>query len=503
MRSEKLSLLDDLSAMKVPRRLRFWLGYAIVVAIAAGSVAMALVVRDRENDSFERGQQAAAVRAAGQAEALAALSVGQLASAAAFYQAVEHLTRHKSEVMADSLLDAGALSGTALLLAVPGDEREEFERTRGYPIVERAGIGFDPAQRRDAYFPIVFAASRSGIGPVLGYDVGGDFKRGEYLLHARDSGEPLATPAMHLPIGGTGINVFHPIYRDGAPTATVAQRRAALFGFAVGAFHVPKLAAAAKAALDDDVDAQLIEGGRTVLGPELPRDEAAAAPLRIADRTWLLVVRDPSRPGVGLPLLIAIVGLALSAVLGALVFIWSRQERMRELALHANHDPLTGLKNRRRFDEDLRAELARSRRERTAGAVLMLDLDDFKRVNDTLGHPVGDLVIAEIAAVLTGRMRVTDVLARLGGDEFAIVLPRCELDEAEEIAEEIVRAVRRRSSAAGVAAAITASVGVATFGADSDGPDPVLAAADQALYEAKDAGGDTVRTAIGTVRPAS
>jgi diguanylate cyclase (GGDEF)-like protein len=133
----------------------------------------------------------------------------------------------------------------------------------------------------------------------------------------------------------------------------------------------------------------------------------------------------------------------------------------------------------------------------------MLDLDNFKQVNDTLGHPVGDRVIAEIAAVLTGRMRVTDVVARLGGDEFAIVLPRCELDEAEEIAEAIVRVVRRRASADGPGASITASVGIATFGPDSAGPDPVLIAADQALYEAKDAGGDTVRTAIGTVRPAS
>src|ERR1041384_7066553 len=136
-------------------RLRFWLGYLIVAAIAAGSLAMALVVRDRESDSFERAQQAAAVRAAGQAEALAALSVGQLASAAAFYPAVEHLTPHKSEVMADSLLDSGALSGTALLLAVPDDGREEFESAHGYPIVERVGIGFRAAPRRNAYFPTV------------------------------------------------------------------------------------------------------------------------------------------------------------------------------------------------------------------------------------------------------------------------------------------------------------------------------------------------------------
>jgi diguanylate cyclase (GGDEF)-like protein len=189
--------------------------------------------------------------------------------------------------------------------------------------------------------------------------------------------------------------------------------------------------------------------------------------------------------------------------MGALVLVWSRNERMQELRRQASRDPLTGLKNRRRFEEDLHTELARSRREGTAGAVLMLDLDNFKRVNDTLGHPVGDRAIAEIAAVLTGRMRATDVVARLGGDEFAIVLPRCELDEAEEIAEAIVRAVRLRASAGGPGDSITTSVGIATFGPDSGGPNPVLAAADQALYEAKNAGGDTVRTAIGTVRPAS
>jgi diguanylate cyclase (GGDEF)-like protein len=483
-------------------RLRFWLGYLVVAAIAIGSLAMALVVRERESDSFERVQKSVAVRAAHQAEALAALSVGQLASAAAFYQAVERLTPHKSEVMANSLLDTGALSGTALLLVVPDERRQEFERLRGYPIVDRSGIGFRPAGRRDIYFPIAFASSKSGLEPPLGYDVGGDLKRGEYLLRARDRGQPVATHAMHLPIGGTGINVFYPVYRDGASTANVEQRRAALFGFAAGAFHVPKLAAAATASLGEDVEAQLVEGSRTVLGPELPREEAATTPLRIADRTWLLVVRDRDRPGIGLPLLIAAVGIVLAAVLGALVLIWSRSERMQELALQASHDPLTGLKNRRRFNEDLRTELARSRREKTVGAVLMLDLDNFKRVNDTHGHPVGDRVIAEIAAVLTGRMRTTDVVARLGGDEFAIVLPRCELDEAEEIAEAIVRSARLRSET-GDAAPITASVGIATFGPDSAGPEPVLAAADQALYEAKGAGGDTVRTAIGTVRPAS
>jgi diguanylate cyclase (GGDEF)-like protein len=476
-------------------RLRFWLGYAVVAAIAIGSVAIALVVRDREADNFERTQKDEAVRAARQAEALAALSVGQLASAAAFYQAVDELTRHKFEVMADSLLDAGALSGTGLVLAVPGAQREEFERGHGFPIIERARLGLRRADPSSYYYPLTFADSDSGLEPPLGYDLGADAKRVESLLRARNSGEPAATRVMHLPIGGTGINVFRPVYRDGAPTASPAQRRAALFGFAIGAFHLDDLAAAATSALDEDVSAQLIEQGRTVAGPELPRDEAATAPLRIADRTWLLVVHDPHRPGVGLPALIAVVGISLAALLGALVLIWSRNERMQELKQQASHDPLTGLRNRRRFSEDLRTELARSRREKTTGAVLMLDLDNFKQVNDTLGHPAGDRVITGIAAVLRTRMRATDVIARLGGDEFAVVLPRCDLDEAEDIADAIARAIRLHTPPGEAVPPITASIGIATFGPETESHDSVLSAADTAMYEAKRSGRDSVRVA--------
>ncbi|HEY5814846.1 MAG TPA: diguanylate cyclase [Solirubrobacterales bacterium] len=484
-------------------RLRFWLGYLVVAAIALGSVAIALVVRDRESDNFERTQKNQAVRAAHQAEALAALSVGQLASTAAFYQAVEELTQHKFDVMADSLLSAGALSGTGLVLAVPGARRNEFERLHGYPIVERGTIGLPRADSRPQYFPLVFAASDSGLEPPLGYDLGADPRRAEYLLRARDRGEPAASRVMQLPIGGTGINVFHPIYRDGTAVDDVGQRRAAIYGFAVGAFHVPELAAAATAALDEGTEAQLLEEGRTVLGPQLPREDSAAAQLRIADRSWLLVVRDPDRPGVGLPVLIAVVGLALAALLGALVLVWSRSERMQELTRQAGHDPLTGLKNRRRFEEDMRTELARSRREKTVGAVLMLDLDNFKQVNDTLGHPMGDRVIAEIAGVLSARMRATDVVARLGGDEFAIVLPHCELDEAEDIAEDVTKAIRRHTSPDEAVPPITASIGIATFGPQSGDAEAVIAAADKALYEAKRGGRDTVRVSAGTVRAAS
>jgi diguanylate cyclase (GGDEF)-like protein len=486
-------------------RLRFWLGYALVVAIAIGSVAIALLVHDRESANFEQIQRSEAARSARQAEAVAALSVGQLASAAAFYQAEGTLSRHEFDVMADSLLDTGALAATAFVQSVPHSARSRFERNHGYPIVERTALGdFRRAGDQPFYFPLVYAATKSplGVQTPYGFDLGSDPTRISHLLRGRDTGRSAATPVIRLPLGGTGINVFRPIYRDGAPTATRAERRTALVGFATGSFHVTDLSAAVTNTLPNAVKAQLVEGGKTVMGPALARDEGASAPIRVADRTWLLVIRDPDRPGVGLPVLIAIVGIALAALLGALVLVWSRNERMQDLKQQASHDPLTGLRNRRRFGEDLRTELARSRRERTVGAVLMLDLDNFKQVNDTLGHPVGDRVIADIADVLRARMRATDVVARLGGDEFAVVLPRCDLDEAEEVAEAIATAIRLHVLPGEAAPPVTASIGIATFGPASEGYDAVLSAADGAMYEAKRGGRDSIRVA-GQVGPAT
>jgi diguanylate cyclase (GGDEF)-like protein len=479
-------------------RLRFQLGFAVVVAIAVGSIAVALVVHAREHDSFEQRQRSEATRAAHQAEALAALSVGQLASATAFYRAEGHFSRHEFQVVANSLLHTGGLAATGFIAAVPLADRARFELGHGYPISERGTLGqIRPAARRGVYFPLVFAATASPVTVTLplGYDIGSDALRGPYLHRALTTGRAAATPVMRLPAGGTGINVFRPVYRDGAPISTAAQRQAALTGFAVGSFHVPDLADAATSALPNGVEASLVERGEPVAGPRLPQGESATVPIRIADRSWLLFVRDPARPGVGLAVAIALVGLSLAALLAALVLIWSRSERMNELARQASQDPLTGLKNRRRFEEDLRAELARSHRYGVPGALLMLDLDHFKQVNDTLGHPAGDRVLAEIAGVLRGRARETDVLARLGGDEFAVVLPRCELREAEEVAEEIAAAIRNRIGPEREVPPITASIGIASFGTGHRlSYESVLGRADAAMYAAKGSGRDRVRT---------
>ena len=477
-------------------RLRFWIGLAAVLLIAAGSVAAALIVHADDSGDFHKAQRDEATRAAHQAESLAGLAIGQLASAAAVFQAEGRFSAHELDVVAQPQQQEGTLSATAYIQRVPHSQRAAFEARHGTPVFEPNPQGGGPtkAATRPVYYPVVYAVSELGIASPVGYDLATDPVRGPYLRRARDSGEAVATPPTKLLIGGLGINVFRPVYRDGAPTATVAERRRALVGFAGGAFRVRDLAAAATSTVPRAVAVQLRIDRGTVVGSMGELEDAASAPIHIADRTWLLVVRDPNRPDASLPLLLAVVGIALAALLGSLVFAWSRTERMQKLQREASQDPLTGLKNRRRFEEDLRLAMARARRERTTGAVLMLDLDDFKRVNDTHGHPAGDRMIREIAAVLRQRSRESDVLARLGGDEFAVVLPRCSPSEARLVAESIAAAIREHRSAEEEIEPISASVGVAMFGEDPrTSIESVVSEADTAMYAAKDGGGDGVR----------
>jgi diguanylate cyclase (GGDEF)-like protein len=482
-------------------RLRFWLGLAAVFLVAIGSIAVALAVRDNDFDNFHRLQREQAARAARQAESVTGLSVGQLASAAAFYRLAGNISAHEFDLIAAPLLEQGALTGTAFLERIPDAERSRFERERGFEIFER-GPGGQPRRAEDhsVYFPVVDAAAaenETGTAPPLGYDVGSDPLRVPYLRRASATGKPTATPAVPLLSGGSGINVYRPFYRDRAPTATPTQRQAALIGFAAGAFRIRDLAAVVTAAVSPEVDVQLQEEGETIAGAAGELDDPASAPIQVADRTWVLVIRDPNRPGVSLPLLIAVFGVLLAALLGALIVIWSRNEQLQELQRQASQDPLTGLKNRRRFEEDLRAELARSKRNRTSAALLMLDLDNFKQVNDTLGHPIGDQVIEEIADVLRQRMRETDVLARLGGDEFAVVLPHCDTAEARGVAEAIATGIREHVPDKEGVPPITASIGIAIFGTGSSATlESVEQDADAAMYQAKQAGRDAVRVAV-------
>lgn len=162
----------------------------------------------------------------------------------------------------------------------------------------------------------------------------------------------------------------------------------------------------------------------------------------------------------------------------------------------ADHDPLTDLFNQRRFDEELARELLAARRYGTSGAVMALDLDNLKHVNDTLGHEAGNELIARVAEIVRERLRKTDIVARIGGDEFAAVLPRADESQACQIASELLDAIRDQAlvETAGGACSTSASIGIAVFhdGAEHPSGDELLNEADMAMYDAKEAGRDRV-----------
>ncbi len=184
-------------------------------------------------------------------------------------------------------------------------------------------------------------------------------------------------------------------------------------------------------------------------------------------------------------------------------------ERVRyeaQLQHMADHDPLTGLLNRRSFERELNQHIVQVQRYGPEGAALVLDIDRFKHINDTLGHNVGDELIVKVAHSLRARLRDSDVLARLGGDEFAILLPRGGAAEAARVAESVLGAVRAQSvlTAAGRRRPITASIGIALF-SDTErlSAEDVLVNADLAMYDAKEAGRDRAATYSSQERGAS
>ncbi|MDX2010920.1 MAG: diguanylate cyclase [Myxococcaceae bacterium] len=156
-------------------------------------------------------------------------------------------------------------------------------------------------------------------------------------------------------------------------------------------------------------------------------------------------------------------------------------------------DGLTGLFNHRRFQEALHSELLRCERHKRPLAVLMLDVDFFKKVNDSMGHPAGDELLRRLAEVLSKDLRQTDLIARYGGEEFAVLLPETTKAEALQVGERMREAVEARINENTTwPQRITVSVGVATFPEDAKSAEDLLEAADQALYVAKRQGRNRV-----------
>ena len=181
-------------------------------------------------------------------------------------------------------------------------------------------------------------------------------------------------------------------------------------------------------------------------------------------------------------------------ILTHFVDITARRTMEHELRHMADHDPLTGLLNRRGLEAELERHVSHVNRYGDRGALLVLDVDHLKVVNDSMGHEAGDRLIVNVANVLSRRLRSSDHVARLGGDEFAILLPDANAEVAEHVAEQIVADIRGNPLVDHPHATrrVTASVGVTMFKQGQLNPEGVLVDADLAMYDAKEAGRNQV-----------
>ena len=179
-------------------------------------------------------------------------------------------------------------------------------------------------------------------------------------------------------------------------------------------------------------------------------------------------------------------------VIGAVVVFHdvTKERRLkRALSWQASHDALTGLINRREFDNRLHAALLSAQRGEGSYALLYIDLDQFKVVNDTCGHQAGDRLLRDVTGLLQTRVRTSDTIARLGGDEFGVLLEGCTLEQATRIAEGVRQAIRDfRFAWGGSTLSVGASIGIVQIRAETENVANIMSAADIACYAAKDAG---------------
>jgi diguanylate cyclase (GGDEF)-like protein len=375
-------------------------------------------------------------------------------------------------------------------------EQASSESPQSRPeILERNAEGrFVRAGERTEYVPVKSIEPSRANQCAIGFDVASDPTASEALRQSRDSGEMVAVVGSQLAVG-TGdpsiVPFFFPVYSGNPPPETVEERREQLKGFAAGTFRVGEMLKVALADVErDEVSVKLLDisddgAARTLFADPSDEGEPSGAPprrtgdsvttkisrLTVGGRSWAvqLSVRPTylaaHRSWQAWSLLAG--GFLFTGVLGAfLLVITGRTVRVEEIVEKRTHelrranevlkretakritaqkianvDSLTDLLNRRGLEAELSKEIRRASRTDAPLTAVLLDCDDFKRINETLGHAVGDVVLKEVATRLKDSLRPTDHVARIGGDEFLVLLPDTRMAEAMHAGERLRLAV--------------------------------------------------------------
>jgi len=448
-----------------------------------------------------------------------------------FESANEDVTRSEFEVFVGRLFEnhSGILR-VGWLPRVNRKERADYEAAAvsegvaGYEIKSLAPDGgLFPAPQSNEYFPVFFSTEPK-TSPVYGVDYSTDPIRWATLQRARDNDAVAAMPArlfFDRKGGNHGVLVSVPIYVKGTSRTDVADRRRNLAGYVVGIFDVAQLLisirTATAASSDIAIDAYPPDQGRSA-GPEyrsIPdyssapqtsrsRQAFATGPrwsgmLRIGDATWRVQAIPAARGRLTARYDRAMVALAAGLIVTgfAIVYLGLASRNSRQIALTnrrvlelAQTDILTGLPSRASFLEQLEEVNSCERGRSGAFSILMLDLDRFKNVNDSLGHAAGDALLRQVAHRLKSTLRGTDVLARFGGDEFAVVQAECDDQRAGSIdlATRISKLIAEPFLLPGHRVEIGTSIGIAMAPEHGSDQEQLLKKADLAMYRSKSAG---------------
>jgi len=360
-----------------------------------------------------------------------------------------------------------------------------------------------PPGRRPFYCLLTYDVGRRGIVQTklpAGFDLCQTYL-GPDLLKTRDTGEAIYAPESLAGISALAVGA--PIYRAGTDLSTVAARRASLIGW-TGTQIVPGAVLSSTLAGHSRTSVAMHYKSSTtdVTFQAGHRPKGAASTIVDLHNGWHVRVYSAAIPssvfGYSDALEILLGGIIVSLLLALLIYVLGSSrssavllvhERTDQLQYQALHDSLTGLPNRALILDRIGQMLARGRRQHTPVAALFLDLDNFKDINDTLGHRAGDQLLIEVGNRLGGAIRDSDTVGRLGGDEFVVLAEGVSLDAGVlVVAERILDVLATPFDLAGsdVPLMVTASIGIAE--GDRATPEALLQDADIAMYQAKSAG---------------
>ncbi|MDI1263285.1 MAG: CHASE domain-containing protein, partial [bacterium] len=381
-----------------------------------------------------------------------------------FESASEEITRSEFETFAGRLFERHpGILRIGWIPRVNRKERAEYEAAAiadgvsGYQIKSLGADGaVKTAPESDEYLP-VFYSTEPKTSKVYGLDYSADPERRAALQRARDN-DVITTlrDQLYQPRSGVrpiGVLVTVPVYAKGTSRTTVADRRRNLAGYVVAIFNLQPLLQSirtitvASPAVSIDVFPTDAAGLRSGDAPDFSSgrwpESASISPraphwngvLKVGDATWQVraapTVDGPLNPHYHRALAVLLAGIIITSFLAAYLWLLNRNARQlsranRRVLELAQTDILTGLPNRAYFLEQLHDVNTYERRGGGSYTILMLDLDRFKNVNDSLGHAAGDELLRQVASRLKSTLRKTDVLARLGGDEFAVILADCD-----------------------------------------------------------------------------